>query len=157
MCGIKLKDRLPSKELRERLGVDYIALVLQQNRLRWYGHVLRKDDDDWVKKSMEYEVQGASYRKDESRIRMRCATMRGFDTAMHPTPELGTQQVPGEPSGASRIQENLSAAGLRPGPRWWSLQCSHDSIAGGEEASFPNPKNPTPSLALWLRPFVLHP
>ena len=50
MCGIKLKDRLPSKELRERLGVDDIALILQQNRLRWYGHVLRKDDDDWVKK-----------------------------------------------------------------------------------------------------------
>ena len=24
------------------------ALVLQQNRLRWYGHVLRKDDDVWV-------------------------------------------------------------------------------------------------------------
>ena len=30
MCGIKLKDRLPSKELRERLGVDDIALVLVQ-------------------------------------------------------------------------------------------------------------------------------
>jgi len=42
MCVIKLKDRFPSKELRERLGVDDIALVLQQNRLRWYGHVLRK-------------------------------------------------------------------------------------------------------------------
>jgi len=54
MCGVKLKDRLPSKELRERLGVDEIALVLQQNRLRWYGHVLRKDDDD-----MEYEVEGS--------------------------------------------------------------------------------------------------
>ena len=36
MCGIKLKDRLPSKELRDRLGIDDIALVLQQNRLRWY-------------------------------------------------------------------------------------------------------------------------
>ena len=57
MCGIKLKDRLPSKELRERLGIDDIALVLQQNRLHWYGHVLRKDDD-WVKKYMEYEVEG---------------------------------------------------------------------------------------------------
>ena len=54
MCGVKLKDRLPSKELRERLGIDDIALVLQQNRLRWY--VLRKDD--WVKKCMEYEVGG---------------------------------------------------------------------------------------------------
>ena len=43
---------------RERLGVDDIALVLQQNRLRWYGHVLRKDDDDWVKKCIEHEVEG---------------------------------------------------------------------------------------------------
>ena len=59
MCGVKLKDRLPSKELRERLGVDDVALVLQQNRLRWYGHVLRKDDGDWVKKCMEYEVEGS--------------------------------------------------------------------------------------------------
>ena len=59
MCGVKLKDRLPSKELRERIGVNDIALILQQNRLRWYGHVLRKDDDDWVKKCMEYEVEGS--------------------------------------------------------------------------------------------------
>ena len=58
MCGVKLKDRLPRKELRERLGVDGMALVQQQNRLWWYGHVLRKDDDDWVKKCTEYEVQG---------------------------------------------------------------------------------------------------
>jgi len=57
MFGVKLKDRLPSKELRERLGIDDIALVLQQNRLRLYGHVLRKEDDDWVKKCMEYEVE----------------------------------------------------------------------------------------------------
>jgi len=42
LCGFKLKDRLPSKELRERLGIDDIALALQQNRLCWYGHVLRK-------------------------------------------------------------------------------------------------------------------
>ena len=28
---------------------------VQQNRLRWYEHVLRKDGD-WVKKCMEYEV-----------------------------------------------------------------------------------------------------
>jgi len=58
MCGVKLKDRLPSKELSERLSVDDIALVLQQNRLRWYGHVLQKGDDDWVKKCMDYEVEG---------------------------------------------------------------------------------------------------
>jgi len=28
--------------------------------LRWYGHVLRKKDDDWVKKCMVYEVEGCT-------------------------------------------------------------------------------------------------
>jgi len=40
MCNVKVKDRVPSKELRERLGIDDMILILQQNRLRWYGHVL---------------------------------------------------------------------------------------------------------------------
>jgi len=54
MCGVKLQHIVPSKGLRERLRLDDIILVLQQNRLRWYGHVLRKEDNDWVKKCMEY-------------------------------------------------------------------------------------------------------
>jgi len=58
MCNVKVKDRAPSKELRERLGIDDITLVLQQNRLQWYGHVLQKDTD-WEKKCMEYEVEGS--------------------------------------------------------------------------------------------------
>ena len=58
MCGIKVEDRFPSKELRERTGIDDIISLLQQNRLQWYGHVLRKEDDDWVKKYMEYKVEG---------------------------------------------------------------------------------------------------
>jgi len=65
MCGVKLKDRLPSKALCERLGIDDIALVLQQNSLRWYGHVLRKDDDDWVKKCMDYEVRALDQGEDQ--------------------------------------------------------------------------------------------
>ena len=59
MCSVKLQDRVPSKELRGRLGLDDIISVLQRNRLRWHGHVLRKEDNDWVKKCMEYEVEGA--------------------------------------------------------------------------------------------------
>jgi len=65
LCGVKLKEKLPSKELRERLGIDDIALVLQQNRLRWYGHVLQIEDDDCVKKCMEYEVEGPRVDQEE--------------------------------------------------------------------------------------------
>jgi len=37
MCNVKVKDRVPSKEFRERLGIDDIILILQQNRLAWCG------------------------------------------------------------------------------------------------------------------------
>jgi len=46
--------------LRGRLELEDIISVLQWNRLRWYGHVLRKEDNDWVKKlwSMKWRVPG---------------------------------------------------------------------------------------------------
>jgi len=65
MYGFKLKDRFPNKELRERLGMNNIALVLQQNRLQWYGHVLRKEYDDWVKKCTEYEEERGEWKTKE--------------------------------------------------------------------------------------------
>ena len=52
-------ERVSNKDLTERLGIVDITSLLQQNRLRWYGHVLRKDDNDWVKKCTKYEVVGS--------------------------------------------------------------------------------------------------
>ena len=71
MCGIKLKDRLPSKELRDRLWVDDIALVLQQNRLHWYGHVLRKDDDGWMKNVWSMKLRVQDQRRPGKRLYVR--------------------------------------------------------------------------------------
>ena len=45
---LSLLTFIPHVTQMKRLGIDDIALVLQ--------HVLRKEDDDWVKKCMEYEV-----------------------------------------------------------------------------------------------------
>ena len=33
VCNVKAEDRVPSKELRKRLGIDDVILTLQQNRL----------------------------------------------------------------------------------------------------------------------------
>jgi len=59
MCNVKVTDRVPDMELRQRLGIDDIILILQQNRMRWYRHVLRKEDNDWLKRCMGYEVEGS--------------------------------------------------------------------------------------------------
>jgi len=58
MCGVKSQDRVPSKDLKGRLELEDIISVRLWNKLRWYGHVLRKEDNDLVKKCMEYKVEG---------------------------------------------------------------------------------------------------
>ena len=59
MCNVNVKElhvRSWEKDYEEMIRDD-IILILQQNRLQSYGHVLQKDDIDWVKKCMEYEVE----------------------------------------------------------------------------------------------------
>ena len=41
---------------------EIVCCVEVRPGLRWYGYVLRKEDNDWVKKCMEYEVEGGKPR-----------------------------------------------------------------------------------------------
>jgi len=36
--------------------------VIQRHRLRWHGHVLKNDKNDWMKKCMDYEIEGVRLR-----------------------------------------------------------------------------------------------
>ena len=58
ICGGTLKERISSEELRQRLDVEGVMDVIRRGRLRWYGHVMRKQDEDWVKKCISMEVDG---------------------------------------------------------------------------------------------------
>ena len=45
------------------MGIKVIGCVLKRNRLRWFGHVERKEKkEDWVRKCMYMEVEGARTR-----------------------------------------------------------------------------------------------
>ena len=41
MCNVKVKDRVPSKELRERLGIDDIISTAKQVAMVW-PHAAKK-------------------------------------------------------------------------------------------------------------------
>ncbi len=58
MCGVSLRERKTSAELREWIGVEAVGDVMRRNRLRWFGHVERSLQDDWVKKCGMLEVEG---------------------------------------------------------------------------------------------------
>jgi len=56
MCGVKLNERKKS-ELGELLGSEPVSLMIKKHTLRRFGHVERKDDNDWVKRCMTWEVE----------------------------------------------------------------------------------------------------
>ena len=56
MCGVSLKNRVSNEELNRRLAVEQVADVVRQGRLRWFGHLERKDSDDWVSSCRNIEV-----------------------------------------------------------------------------------------------------
>ena len=62
MCGVSLPERRRSEDLRRMLGIEGVKDVMTRNRLRWLGHVLRKSDEDWVKRCMQFEVEGTRCR-----------------------------------------------------------------------------------------------
>ena len=58
MCGVSLKDRKRSDELLNRLGSECVENKIQRGRLRWFGHVERKEENNWVKKCTRMNVIG---------------------------------------------------------------------------------------------------
>ena len=58
ICGVSLRDRKTSAELTQKIGAEAIAGVLRRGRLQWYGHVARKDENDWVKEVMSFNIEG---------------------------------------------------------------------------------------------------
>ena len=66
MCGVRLRNRIPSEKLNGRLGIVRITESVRRGRLRWFGHLERKDNDDWVSACRSYEVPG---RKGKGRSR----------------------------------------------------------------------------------------
>ena len=46
MCGVTLKDRCKSEELRKHLEIEDFANVVRKSRLGWLGHLKRNDAGD---------------------------------------------------------------------------------------------------------------
>ena len=60
MCGVRLRDKKSSSGLLTLLGLgEDILTVVKKSRLRWYGHVMRRDETVGIRRVLEVEVSGA--------------------------------------------------------------------------------------------------
>ena len=59
MCGAKRMQKKRAEDLMEMLGLkETMVQMTKVNGVRWYGHVLRRDDGHVLRKALELEVKG---------------------------------------------------------------------------------------------------
>ncbi len=56
--GVTRMDRWRNEDVRKKLGVAPITEKMRESRLRWYGHVERREDDSILKIVTKMEVEG---------------------------------------------------------------------------------------------------
>ena len=58
MSGVTRRDRIPNTRIRGAVKVAELSKKVQEARLRWYGHLLRRDEEVVERRMMDMEVQG---------------------------------------------------------------------------------------------------
>ena len=66
MCGVRLEDRIASRELCRRWDIEEVVAVRRRERLRWFGHVERKSVSDWVSACRSMVIEGFKGRGKKS-------------------------------------------------------------------------------------------
>ena len=56
--GVSLRENTRSEDIREAATVQPITTHLMQKRLRWYGHVSRRDDSHMTRAVLDMMVEG---------------------------------------------------------------------------------------------------
>ena len=57
MTGVSLSEKKSNECVRSMLAID-VAEVMRRNRLRWFGHVERRDELCWLKRIETLQVDG---------------------------------------------------------------------------------------------------
>src|SRR3989442_15718702 len=74
MSVVTLMERRACEELRQGLGIESVDRVVSRGRLRWYGHVERKNVDDWANKCRNLEVVGGTRKGRGRKTWIECVT-----------------------------------------------------------------------------------
>ena len=58
MCGVTKLDKVRNETIRGTTKVGEITKKVQERRLKWYGHVMRREEYNVGRRVMEMKVQG---------------------------------------------------------------------------------------------------
>ena len=56
--GVTRKDKIRNKFIRDTVKLEWLGMKMREGRLRWYGHVMRRDQDYVGRKMIERGNEG---------------------------------------------------------------------------------------------------
>ncbi|GFN76680.1 retrovirus-related pol polyprotein line-1 [Plakobranchus ocellatus] len=62
--GVTLEDKMRSDDIRKELGVCPIGEKARESRLRWFGHVMRREPENHLKQMLTWKSQGEDQEAD---------------------------------------------------------------------------------------------
>ena len=71
MLGIKLIDKVPNLEIRQRTKINDILEEITKLKWKWAGHVARMKDNRWTVRCTEWQVRDGKRSKGRPRRRWR--------------------------------------------------------------------------------------
>ena len=63
--GVMRKDKIRNEYIRSIVKVEHLEMKMREAKLRWYGHVMRRDQEYVGKKMMKTEVPGKRKEADQ--------------------------------------------------------------------------------------------
>ena len=83
ICGVSTMDRIRSETITGKTKVGEISKKIQERRLKWYGHVMRRDEEyDWGG-GMDVEGKRKGRLKQrlmDTAVSFTCGTSARYDT-----------------------------------------------------------------------------
>ena len=59
MCGVKLMEKRKTEDLMDLLGLkETIEGLARANGVRWYGHVLRREEGNALRRALDFNMDG---------------------------------------------------------------------------------------------------
>ena len=83
--GSDEKDKIRNEHIRSTVKVEWLGMEMREGRLRWYGHVMRRDQEYVGRKMMEMELPGKRRRGRPKR--------RFLDVVKEDMKEVGVKEM----------------------------------------------------------------
>jgi hypothetical protein len=73
VCDVVWKDKKSNAELSDHLGIECVLYMVRRGRLRWFGHVEQRGEDDCTMAYWRIVVEGERFRGKGRKTWRECA------------------------------------------------------------------------------------